>query len=114
MKLSAGQCLRCFEPIVNSAEPVQIVHAVIRYASKDTVGHIDHEREDLEYRVAREKDSESAVKDFFPEKRTLIRRIGQELCFTSAVVQSDKKRTIVCRDRGSISLESVLMFQLCF
>jgi hypothetical protein len=43
---------------------------------------------DLEYRVAGGTDSESAIKDFFPEKRTLIRRIDQRLSFTSAVVQS--------------------------
>jgi len=67
MKLSAGQRLRCFDPTINSAEPVQIFHAVIRYSSKETVGHIDHERVDLEYRVVGEKDSESAIRDFFPE-----------------------------------------------
>jgi hypothetical protein len=45
---------------------------------------------DLEYRVAGGTDSESAIKDLFPEKRRMIRRMNQRLYFTSAVVQSGK------------------------
>jgi hypothetical protein len=55
MKLSAGHGLRAFDPTINGAQPVQIFHAVIRYSSKDTAGHIDQERVDLEYRVAGER-----------------------------------------------------------